>query len=125
MRLLLVDDNDSVRRSIRDLLEDAGLIVVGEARDGLEALDFVADDRVDAVVMDCQMPRMDGVAATKEIRNNHPDITVIGYSSDAWAGQAMLDSGAAGFVVKGSRSHELRDALLALSHVSRTEGEPV
>ena len=109
MRLLLVDDSDALRVMVRRAVESAGFTVVGEGRDGIQALDLlkVGSDRVDLVVLDGRMPRMDGVAATREIRCRYPDIAIVGYTSDPMAGESMVENGALAYVLKGASASEL------------------
>ena len=67
MRFLVVDDNELIRRTLAGYLEDEGHAVI-EARDGQEAVTIVAHQTFDAVLMDIQMPQMDGIAATMMLR---------------------------------------------------------
>jgi DNA-binding NarL/FixJ family response regulator len=82
--VLIVDDHAFFRRSLRALLEHCeSLRVVGEAADGLEAIELAAILTPDVVVMDIQMPRLDGVAASSSLKQSHPFLKVVLYSAHA------------------------------------------
>lgn len=116
IRVLLVDDHVVVRRGLRlvfDLEDD--LEVVGEAGDGREALERVAELKPDVVVMDLLMPVMNGVEATRAIRSRHPDVEVVALTSvleDRLVVDAV-EAGAAGYLLKETRPDELFEAVRA------------
>ncbi len=116
IRVLLVDDHVVVRRGLRlvfDLEDD--LEVVGEAGDGREALERVAELQPDVVVMDLLMPIMNGVEATRAIRTAHPDVEVVALTSvleDRLVVDAV-EAGAAGYLLKETRPDELFEAVRA------------
>ncbi|MBA2313230.1 MAG: response regulator transcription factor, partial [Actinobacteria bacterium] len=84
MKILLVDDHDSIRRSIRQLIElKDEFEVVGEGCNGSEAIDQVGALRPDIVLMDMNMPVMDGVQATRVIKQRHPEIQVLALTAFA------------------------------------------
>ena len=120
IRILLVDDHSVVRQGLRMFLSlDPELEVVGEARDGEEALGRVAELQPDVVLMDLLMPVMDGITATSEIRKRFPDTEVIALTSvlddasvvGARAGSHLLECG-----VHGSRKAEDRRARIRDRH---------
>src|SRR5438270_5778818 len=81
VRLLIVDDRPRTRRAVRALLAaHAGFDVVGEASDGEQALERVAELRPELVLLDVRMPRLDGIAATAEIKTRWPGIRVVVHS---------------------------------------------
>ncbi len=99
----------------RVLAELPGLAVVGEAASGEEALAGVDDTRPDVVVMDWQMPGINGVEATTRLLAEHPHVRVVGYTSsgEPHIHQAFLDAGAVAVFAK-EQAIELRDWLGAL-----------
>ena len=114
VRVLLVDDQVLVRTGLRTILEDSGGIeVVGEAADGAEAVELAASLAPDVVLMDVRMPRVDGIAATKQIRGR-PDaprvlmLTTFDLDEYVYAG---LRAGASGFLLKDTLAADLVSAI--------------
>jgi DNA-binding NarL/FixJ family response regulator len=114
IKVLLVDDHRILREGLRALLsEQAGLIVVGDASDGEEALALVAESHPDVVVMDMVMPRMSGLEATILIRKLHPEVRVLilsMYDDDEYV-QRVIQAGASGYVLKGVAADDLVRAI--------------
>jgi RNA polymerase sigma factor (sigma-70 family) len=117
IRVLLVDDHAILREGIRFLLTGSGEVdVIGEAGDGIEALEMVEKLQPDAVLMDISMPRMNGIEATKELKKRHPDLPVLilsMYDSDEYV-VPILKAGAAGYVLKRAAAQDLVSALKAV-----------
>jgi DNA-binding NarL/FixJ family response regulator len=113
LRVLVVDDCESVRERVRWALERAGMMVVGEAADGAEALTQAATRQPDVVLMDLHMPRMDGIQATRTLRLRQPGTRVVLWTgeSDELLASAVRDSGADVGLLKGVRTVELVAAL--------------
>ena len=110
IRILVVDDHRLVRAGIVQLLEEADDIeVVGEAGDGLEAIEQVAALQPDLVLMDLSMPRLDGRAATERIvsDNEHARVVVLTSFSDREDVLKALDAGAVGYLLKDAPPEEL------------------
>lgn len=112
--VLLVDDHSLVRRGFRRILEDApDIAVVGEASDGAEALQLAGQLRPRLIVMDCALPGMSGLDATRRILNKFPEIAILMlsmHSEDTWVHQA-LDAGARGYILKSAVDMELVTAI--------------
>ena len=114
LRLLLADDRPRTRRALRALLStDPALEVVGEAEDGVATVAAVERVRPDVVLVDVQMPRLDGVAATRQIKERWPDVRVVAHSLAIERREEALTAGADAFVAKGSPISELLAALAA------------
>ncbi len=110
IRVLLADDHAVVRKGIRDFLEeDETLRVIGEANDGEEALAFIARDAPDVAVFDIQMPRLNGLDATRRVKQEFPNVQVLiltSYDDDPYL-FAALQAGASGYLLKTSSAEEL------------------
>lgn len=114
VRLLIVDDHDIVRKGLIVLLENFPEIeIVADVGDGQAAVDVCRYDDVDVVLMDMIMPRMDGVAATKHIREISPNTQVIVLTSfsEEQNVQAALKAGAIGYLLKNVSGEELAAAI--------------
>ena len=112
--VLIVDDRDIIRDSLKLLLANAkNIIVKGEASDGEEALDLIANNDYDVVLMDINMPNMDGVEATKRIIKLNPQIRILANSfySSATFIKNMISAGASGFIKKGESGKSYIDAI--------------
>jgi CheY-like chemotaxis protein len=113
-RILLVDDHRIIREGLIALLErEPDLDVIGEAGDGQTAVEITRDLEPDVVIMDVNMPGVNGIAATQHITVAMPHVRVIGLSlhgEDAM-GQAMIHAGAAAYLTKGGPSHELIETI--------------
>jgi DNA-binding NarL/FixJ family response regulator len=113
-RVLLVDDHAMVREGLRKVLENYDdLEVVGEAADGLQALEMTRSVGPDVVVMDVNMPQLDGITATTRIKQEWPELVVIGLSvvNAERTQEAMRAAGAAAFVTKECAAGELYQAI--------------
>jgi DNA-binding NarL/FixJ family response regulator len=112
--VLLVDDHSLVRRGFRRILEDArDITVVGEASDGAEAVRLAEQLRPQLIVMDCALPGMSGLDATRRILGKFPETAVLMLSMHSeltWVHQA-LDAGARGYILKSAMDLELVAAI--------------
>ena len=109
-RIVLVDDHALMRDGLRRLLEEqSGLCVVAEASDGQMAIELAQKLRPDIMVMDVNMPKMNGLEATRLITAEFPEIAIIGFSmqDDAKTALSMQKAGAIGFVSKGDAAERL------------------
>lgn len=114
IRILLADDHIMVREGTRRILErEADLKVVAEAGDGRETVALVERERPDVAIVDISMPVMNGIEATKGIKQVAPETAVLvltAYDDDQYV-FAILEAGAAGFLLKNARGSELIDAV--------------
>ena len=114
LRVLLVDDHEIMRQGLRLLLEkNSDMEVVGEANDGLKAIELTKELEPDVVVMDVNMPGVDGADATRRIVNDQPDTRIVALSMHSKKGFIieMLKAGASGYVLKENAFSELVNAI--------------
>jgi DNA-binding NarL/FixJ family response regulator len=110
IRVLIVDDHTLLRAGIAQLLgHTSDIVLVGEAADGAEAIEAVAELLPDVVLMDLSMPGLDGCAATRRIHDVYPDVRIVVLSSYVDRSDVLdaLDAGAVGYLLKDSRPEEL------------------
>ena len=114
IRVLIVDDHTVVRSGVRLLLEiEPDIVVVGEARDGHEAIALTETLQPDVVLMDIAMPEMDGMAATRQIKAASPQVNILGLTMhrvDEYFFE-MLKAGASGYILKGADTSDLINAV--------------
>ena len=113
-RVLLVDDESLTRETLRDYLRlDPSLHVVGEAADGQVALRQTVTLRPDLILMDMQMPVLDGVGATAKIHAECPEVKILGlttFATDRYVVD-LLRAGASGYIVKDTKPRDLIAAI--------------
>jgi DNA-binding NarL/FixJ family response regulator len=110
IKVLIADDHYLVREGIKSLLSDVKeIIVVGEASDGNEAVNFVKTNSVDVVLMDIDMPQLNGIEATKVIMQDYEHIAVIGLSmhNSKKVVEKMIHAGAVGYLLKNTDAKTL------------------
>ncbi|MFF2276018.1 response regulator [Agromyces sp. NPDC058126] len=111
-RVLLADDHGAIREALRIMLESHGILVVGEAADGAAAVRNAMALRPDVVLMDLRMPGVDGVAATREIRDRGlGDVLVLTSFDEDELVFGAIRAGAAGFLLKTTDAVTLVDAV--------------
>ena len=116
IRVLVADDQAAVREGLATLLDlTPGIEVVGEARDGAQAVELVAEHSPDVVLMDLHMPGVDGIQATEQITRDHPGTRVVvltTYADDATI-QGALRAGALGYLTKDADRVQIARAVQA------------
>jgi len=122
IRVLLVDDHTILRQGLRRLFEsESGFEVIGEARDGREAVEQANEKEPDVVIMDLAMPALNGLDATRRILKTHPNVRILVlsmYLDEDYVAQA-LEAGVAGYIMKDAPANEFVNAVRA---VARGEG---
>jgi len=117
IKVLLAEDHAMVREGTREFVQrEPDMEVVGEAGDGEEAIKLATELQPDVVIMDIAMPKLNGIEATKRIKELYPSTAVLiltAYDYDQYI-FALLEAGAAGYLLKGVRVHELIDAIRAV-----------
>jgi|SRR4051794_10160311 AmiR/NasT family two-component response regulator len=121
MRVLVCEDETIIRLDLRQLLESAGLQVVGEARDGVEAVRLARELEPDIVLMDVRMPELDGVEAARQILSDRqlPIVMLTAFAEQDIV-QAASEAGAFGYLVKPFRQD---DVLAAITTARARSGE--
>ncbi len=116
--VLLVDDHSLVRRGFRRMLEDEpDMAVLGEAGDGEEAIKLARELHPQVVIMDCALPKTNGLDATRQILKEQPETAVLMlsmHSESTWVRQA-IDAGAKGYILKNAINLELGAAVRRLA----------
>ena len=118
IRILIVDDSAAMRDALSSLLNAAnGFEVVGIAGDGLEAVEKAGELLPDVVIMDAQMPNMDGIEATIQIKQILPGVGILVLSVFADYLEASKDAGAEGYLMKDCELEELFSELRRIAAV--------
>jgi NarL family two-component system response regulator YdfI len=116
IRVMITDDHLIVREGLRLILETAdGIEIAGEASDGVECLALVPECKPDVILMDLQMPRMDGITAIGKLRSEHPEIAIViltTYNEDDLMLRG-LQAGARGYLLKDTSREVLLDTIQA------------
>ncbi len=115
IRVLLADDHPIYRKGLADLLRgQPNIDLIGEADDGQEAVEMALQLRPDVILMDVSMPRMDGIEATRRIKEAAPEIRIIGLSmhEKGEMERSMRNAGADHYLVKTAAAEDLIAAIL-------------
>ena len=114
MKVLVAEDETIIRLDLVEMLGRAGLEVVGEARDGIEAVELARTQQPDLAVLDVKMPRLDGIEAARRILDERPIpiVMLTAYGQDELVGRAV-EAGVFGYLVKPFREVDLLPAIQA------------
>ena len=113
-KILIVDDHQLVLDGLRLIIESqADLQLVGEAHNGQEAIDFIKENEVDIILMDLNMPVLNGIEASKKIVSIHPEskILILSMLSDTKLVKKLVKEGIKGYMLKNSGQDEIVDAI--------------
>ena len=118
IKILFADDHAIVKDGLRLLFKsEPQFIIVGEASDGVEALDLIAKHKPDVAVLDISMPRLNGIEATKIIKNKYPDtrVLILTIHENEEYIQQMILAGADGYVVKNAEKKEIFEGVRSVA----------
>ncbi len=128
IRIVLADDHEIVRQGIKAVLgKEPGFCVVGEAKDGVEAVNLVQNLKPDVLILDLMMPMINGMEVTRQVKKKSPRSRVIilsMYSNEAYVLEC-LKNGAEGYVLKGSASNDLIEAVRQVTSGRRFLSPPL
>lgn len=112
-KVLIVDDNDLMRTLLRGILRNEAYQIIGDAKNGVLALEFIERMKPDIVCMDVLMPEMNGVEALQAIKAKHPDIVVVMITANPSKEnvEESIKGGASGFIIKPFNSAKVLDTL--------------
>ncbi len=128
IRVLIADDHQMFVDGLKSLLvEEKEMCVVGEARNGYEVLEICEHEQVDIVIMDINMPLMDGIQTSKKLSKTHPQVKILGLSmyNDKDYITDILKAGARGYVLKNTGKDSLMNAIATLQSGSTYLSEEV
>jgi two-component system chemotaxis response regulator CheY len=112
-KILIVYDNDLIRTLLRGILRNEEYQIIGEARNGVVALEMVERDKPDLICMDVMMPEMDGLEALQNIKTAHPEIIVVMITGSPSAENVResIKGGASGFIIKPFNTAKVLDTI--------------
>lgn len=115
--VLIVDDTPIMRTMLKQLLNNSGFTVVGDASNGHQALEMVRQHKPSVVCLDIEMPGMNGLEVLKEIKANHEGVAVVMVTGDSKAAsvQQAINSGASGYILKPFNGTKVMEAVLKAS----------
>lgn len=117
IKILLADDHKIVRDGIKLMLEPhVGIDIEAEAGNGKEVLEVLENTVIDLIIMDINMPEMDGIEATRRVKESYPDIRILALtmSNDDLHIRQMIQAGASGYIMKSAGRSELKEAVNAI-----------
>jgi len=117
IRIIVADDHSVVREGTRALLErEEDMEVVGEAKDGEEAINLIQKLHPDVAILDISMPKLSGIEVTRQVKPSFPSLAILiltAYDNDEYV-FALLEAGAAGYLLKDVPGHEIVEAVRAV-----------
>jgi len=114
IRILIAEDETIIRLDLKQLLEENGLVVCGEARDGVEAVELARELQPDAVVLDVRMPELDGIEAARRMHAERPvPIVMLTAYADRPLVERALEAGAFSYLTKPFRASDVVPAIRA------------
>lgn len=117
IKVLLAEDHVVVRQGIREIIQrEEDIEIVGEVGDGEEAVQVAEQLEPDIILMDIAMPKLNGIEATRRIKESHPSISILvltAYDNEEFI-FALLEAGAAGYLLKNVQSRQLLNAIRAV-----------
>ena len=117
LKVLLADDHSLFRDGIASLLTAWGMVIIGQAANGVEAVEKAKELNPDLILMDINMPELNGLEATRQIKNQHPNIKVViltASEEDEHLFEA-IKSGAQGYLLKNIQSQEFNELIIGLA----------
>lgn len=114
IKILIVDDHQIMREGLCSMIEqEPGFTVVGDASNGREALELIGENQPDVVIMDINMPDMNGTEATRQVTKEYPNTRIVALSmhSDKYFVTEMLKAGASGYLLKDCSKSEIVEAI--------------
>ena len=114
IRIIIADDHETIRSALSKFINNQlGMIVVGEAKNGAEAIDLIDENRPDILILDIEMPVMDGVAVAQKLKgqNGVPRIIIVSNHSDRYYVEGLMDLGVCGYVIKDDAMTHLPAAI--------------
>jgi DNA-binding NarL/FixJ family response regulator len=124
IKLLIVDDNEVVREGLKSILEpQADIDVIGEAVDGLDAVEKAEKLNPDVILMDAHMPGIDGTEATRRIKRSLPAVKILFLTVYGDYVGSALDAGASWYLTKDCRRQDLMEAIRVLARSTRAKAK--